>query len=274
MGAVGVAEIAAQRESVISLVRELRARPAQRAADCALVRQHATAMKNAAATLESLAAARVAETQLATETGAQTAAHDHAVSDRHDQGHAHRTRSTPRHDCVTSRSSNEAVRSGELSLEQAALISDAAAANPARERDLVDKAKTDSLRGLRDECDRAKQAADPDPDATQARVHRQREFKMWTDGDVAKYLRPVHQGPADRHPRRHRTQDRPALQPSTRRRPARTARGLRHGRLRSHLQRVARRPRPPGDAKPAKPRVASRPVAILRLDYEALAPAR
>ena len=174
MGAVGVAEIAAQRESVVSLVRGFEAGLLS-AADCVLVRQHATAMKNAAATLESLAAARVAETQLATETGAQTAAHDHAVSTgttkqraQHALDTAARLREQPILD--------EAVRSGELSLEQAALISDAAAANPARERDLVNKAKTDSLRGLRDgvrpgqASRRPRPGCDPGAGAPSARV--------------------------------------------------------------------------------------------------------
>ena len=48
MGAVGVAEIAAQRDAVVSLVRDFEPGLLS-ATDCALVRQHATAMKNAAA---------------------------------------------------------------------------------------------------------------------------------------------------------------------------------------------------------------------------------
>ena len=127
MGAVGVAEIAAQRESVVSLVRGFEAGLLRRRTRVGA--SAATAMKNAAATLESLAAARVAETQLATETGAQTAAHDHAVSTGTTKA-ARKARTRHRRRLREQPILDEAVRSGELSLEQAALISDAAAANP------------------------------------------------------------------------------------------------------------------------------------------------
>ena len=143
-----------------------------------------------------------------------------------------------------------------------------------RERDLVNKAKVDSLRGLRTECDRAKQAADPDPDATQARVH---------IASVSSRCGPTVTSPSTsaQSTKAQQIAIRAAIERKTDQlfharpqgRPARAARGLRHGRLRSDLQGVARRPR---HARPtptaAKPTGAGRGViAILRLDYETLA---
>ncbi len=65
-------------------------------------------------------------------------------------------------------------------------ISDAAAANPAEERRLVELAGTRPLKGLREECDRVKAAADPDADATHERVHRERSLRIWSGAGVAK----------------------------------------------------------------------------------------
>jgi hypothetical protein len=73
-----------------------------------------------------------------------------------------------------------------VSIEQAAIIADAATANPDAAAGLVDIASRESLRRLRDEADRVKAAADPDPADTVARVQRGRKLRMWTDGDVAK----------------------------------------------------------------------------------------
>ena len=63
-----------------------------------------------------------------------------------------------------------------LSEEQATLIVDAAAANPAATDSLLDTAKTEPLHGLKDRCGRAKAAADPDEDATHARIHASRSL--------------------------------------------------------------------------------------------------
>ena len=80
-----------------------------------------------------------------------------------------------------------AVRRGDLSPAQAAAVSAAAAAaaDPTTEQRLVDLAATVSLPELREECARVKAAADPDPAATNARLHRRRALRRFTDPDGA-----------------------------------------------------------------------------------------
>ncbi|HEU0214666.1 MAG TPA: hypothetical protein VFR13_11315 [Jiangellaceae bacterium] len=78
-----------------------------------------------------------------------------------------------------------AVRRGLLSTAQAAAVGDAAAADPTTEQRLVDLAATVSLPELREECARVKAAADPDPAATNARLHRRRSLRRFTDPDGA-----------------------------------------------------------------------------------------
>jgi hypothetical protein len=77
----------------------------------------------------------------------------------------------------------QAVRRGELSLAQAAVVSAAVAANPAEENRLVELASQVSVPELRDECARVRAAADPDPAATNRRLHAQRRLRRWTDSE-------------------------------------------------------------------------------------------
>jgi hypothetical protein len=76
-----------------------------------------------------------------------------------------------------------ALRRGELSLAQAAVVSAAVAANPAEEHRLVELAAQVSVPELREECARVRAAADPDPAATNRRLHAQRRLRRWTDSD-------------------------------------------------------------------------------------------
>ena len=89
----------------------------------------------------------------------------------------------------------EAVRSGELSPEQAELISDAAAANPASTDELLGAAKRESHKNLKDRCGRKKAEADRDPEARRRRLHRTRRARSWTDSSGAWNLGA--QGPVD-----------------------------------------------------------------------------
>jgi len=84
-----------------------------------------------------------------------------------------------------------AATSGELSLQQAAAISDAVAADPAAERRLVDQAGRDSLGELRDACQQVKAAADPFPAATERRIHARRALRRYRDGEGAEHLHVV-----------------------------------------------------------------------------------
>ena len=76
-----------------------------------------------------------------------------------------------------------ALRRGDLSQAQAETITDAAAVNPSAEQSLLEAAGRTNLVELREEANRAKAAADPDPDATHCRIHRQRRLRRWTDAE-------------------------------------------------------------------------------------------
>ena len=79
----------------------------------------------------------------------------------------------------------EVLRQGSLSEQQATVIADAAAVNPGAAGLLLEKARTESLRGLRDACGQAKAAADADEEATHARIHAGRCFRTGRDPDGA-----------------------------------------------------------------------------------------
>jgi hypothetical protein len=78
-----------------------------------------------------------------------------------------------------------AMRRGELSRAQADEIAGAALADPGAERSLLDSVAGSSLNELRERCARTRAAADPDPDATQRRIHGQRRLRRWTDPEGA-----------------------------------------------------------------------------------------
>jgi hypothetical protein len=78
-----------------------------------------------------------------------------------------------------------AVRRGDLSTTQAALVSSAAAADHSAEQRLLDMASTASLSELREECARVRATADPDPEATNRRLHAGRRLRRFTDADGA-----------------------------------------------------------------------------------------
>jgi hypothetical protein len=76
-----------------------------------------------------------------------------------------------------------ALRRGELSPAQAAAIAGAAAADRSAERRLLGLAGRASLVELREECARTRAAADPDPEATNRRIHAQRRCRQYTDAE-------------------------------------------------------------------------------------------
>jgi hypothetical protein len=75
----------------------------------------------------------------------------------------------------------DALRGGVLSSAQVDAISEAAAADPMAEDRLLWMAETSNVTELREECLRTKAAADPDRDATYARIHTQRRLRTFTD---------------------------------------------------------------------------------------------
>jgi hypothetical protein len=82
----------------------------------------------------------------------------------------------------------EAARQGTLSPEQTAMIADAAVADPAAQARLVDAARDNDVRGLKQECQRTKANADRDPEATRARIHAKRSCRTWTDDEGVGHL--------------------------------------------------------------------------------------
>jgi hypothetical protein len=76
-----------------------------------------------------------------------------------------------------------ALRRGEVSLAQAAVISAAVSANSAEEHRLVELARLVSVPELREECARVRAAADPDPEATNRRLHQARRLRRYVDGE-------------------------------------------------------------------------------------------
>jgi hypothetical protein len=83
----------------------------------------------------------------------------------------------------------DALRKGKVSPKQAQDITDASAADPTAEQDLLGLVeKGASNKELRDESRRRKAAADPDPDATARRIHRNRHVRTGTDPDGTWWL--------------------------------------------------------------------------------------
>jgi hypothetical protein len=81
-----------------------------------------------------------------------------------------------------------ALRRGELSLAQCERVADAAVVAPEREDELLATAGRVSLAELAEACGRIKAAADPDPDATYERIHRNRRLRQHTDAEGAWHL--------------------------------------------------------------------------------------
>ncbi len=78
-----------------------------------------------------------------------------------------------------------ALVEGTLSPAQGALIAEAARVNPRAEAGLVGAAGRESFRELKDRSQRAKAAGDPDPEATQRRIHRDRGLREYIDAEGA-----------------------------------------------------------------------------------------
>lgn len=73
---------------------------------------------------------------------------------------------------------------GELSLEQAAAVSDGVAADPGKVQELIESARHGSLPELNEEVAKLK-AAHTDQEARRKEIHAKRSFRRWTDRDGA-----------------------------------------------------------------------------------------
>jgi hypothetical protein len=186
VGVAWVSQIAAQRDQMASLARVLE--PGEVAlfeAKSALA--DVVAIKHAAATVEALLSKRIADAGEWRRAGAKSAAEHLANTTGTTVGRAKDALATAqRLDRLGATA--EAARSGALSPEQAAAISEAATADPGAERRLLDHAAGGgSLTELRDECERVKAAADRDPDETYRRNRASRLLRIYRGaGGIAK----------------------------------------------------------------------------------------
>ena len=135
-----------------------------------------------AAAGKTLLARRVAATHRADRSGSRTAAEELARKAGTTAGTAKDAVDTS-HRLADQPELDQAVRRGEVSPPQAALVSAAAEADPSAEQRLVELAPRVSLAELREECARVKAAADPDPNATNRRIHAQRRLRHYRDGE-------------------------------------------------------------------------------------------
>jgi Domain of unknown function (DUF222) len=76
-----------------------------------------------------------------------------------------------------------ALRAGELSALQANEVTAAAAVDPAAEQALLESARRDGVKGLKDNCARVKAAACVDEDARYEAVRQRRSVRSWQDPD-------------------------------------------------------------------------------------------
>lgn len=153
------------------------------ARDAAGVVEDAAAIKNIAATVEALAAARVAETEIWKRDGDRSAAHQLARATGTTVGQAREALQAARR-LQELPATAEAARRGELSAPQVAMITDAAAADPSVEAQLLEQSRATSLGELREECARTKANA-CDLDARRRRIHERRCLRTWSDTDGA-----------------------------------------------------------------------------------------
>jgi hypothetical protein len=153
----------------------------------------ACAIKNAVATIESLAAARVAEGGDWRRDGYRSPAEAVAAATGTSVGQATEAMRTA--EALSELPGvSAAARRGELSPQQAAAVASAAAVAPKEEARLLGEAQRLSLRELQHECGRTR-AAHTDTEAQRRRAHERRHARNWQDPDGMGHLRA--QGPAD-----------------------------------------------------------------------------
>nr|MBA3655379.1 DUF222 domain-containing protein [Actinomycetota bacterium] len=151
--------------------------------------RRAARVEHIAAALKSLCAARVSETQIHRGTGAKSAADLVARETGTTIGDARDAIDTAKR-LEDQPSLNDAARSGEVSPQQASAISDAAAADPGAETELLAKVRSGaSLNELREEASKIKAAALPDREARRTKIHDERFLRTWTDPEGAGNLR-------------------------------------------------------------------------------------
>jgi hypothetical protein len=127
-------------------------------------------------------AARYDEAGVWKRNGAKSAEDDIARKTGTPTGTARRKLSTSKR-LTRQPKTDEAVRRGEVSPDQANEVSDGADASPEEEDDLIRCARRDPLHELRKRSASAKAKADRDREETRRRLHRAREVRRWNDNE-------------------------------------------------------------------------------------------
>ena len=132
---------------------------------------------------KALAVRRVEETRAWADSGSfRDAAAWLAATGGTTVGHARATVETAAH-LEEFPETEAALRGGELSEVQVNEIVSAAQADPSAERLLLDSAKRDGVRGLKDQCARVRAAACEDESARYQAIHDARSLRHWRDVD-------------------------------------------------------------------------------------------
>jgi hypothetical protein len=156
------------------------------ARDAERIRNEAGLIKNTAAAIEAQAAARVAETSVWKKSGERSPAHELAKKNGTSVAQARDAIETGRR-LRDLPATADAVRRGELSMEQASLVAETAAVDPDAEARLLDTAKSQSVGELRDACARTKANA-CDREERRRRIHERRGLRDWVDAEGAGHL--------------------------------------------------------------------------------------
>lgn len=152
-------------------------------AQCDVVVRLAAQIEASAASIKALAAARSAESDSWRREGYRSAAEKLADQAGMSAGSARRTMDTGKR-MADQPEVAAAATAGELSLEQAAAVSDGVAANPDAAGDLIDKAKNSSMQELNNEVANVK-ATHCDPEARRRDRHARRSLRRQTDREGA-----------------------------------------------------------------------------------------
>jgi hypothetical protein len=153
--------------------------------DAARVVEEVAGCERGLAALRLLAAGRAAEGQAWRAAGSPSAVSWLAATTGTTAAEATATLETARSLCDTP-GVEAALRAGSLSTHQAAAISSAATADPAAESRLLADARTATVEQLRRDCQRVRASADAaSAEAAQARIHRTRYLRTYTDHEGA-----------------------------------------------------------------------------------------
>jgi hypothetical protein len=136
------------------------------------------------ASIKSLGARRVEDSNLWREAGHRSAAHWVATATGETVGAAARTLETARA-LDQLHETDAAFRAGELSVTQASEITATAVADPSAEAALLETAASTSVKGLKDRCRQVRAGVEADDRAWARRLHEQRRAHDWTEPDGA-----------------------------------------------------------------------------------------